>query len=320
MRNVKRLLILLMLIAVTAITFSTVGQMIGGTLTIPIGVGFTLFGLVILSFVIASFSKRRISFTRIYLVLLFSGLFVLISCAYLDINSYADIKNSITSAFSTEKGNFRSNVDLVVQRVELKLVEISEDLPDSVESGVEEPIKDSDFNNGKKVDEETQESATTKHVHVGYAVIAGADGHLITLNNNPDAVNPSWNELTAFLLNDKTDSLRYDFDTFVCADFAEELHNNAENAGIRTAFVAIRLGPCSYFPFTGGHALNAFETTDRGLVFVDCTSSNQWVNADKIVNVEVGKDYIPTSIFPEPGWDDVWFNMGEVLEIEVIEW
>lgn len=106
----------------------------------------------------------------------------------------------------------------------------------------------------------------------------------------------------------------------MCADFAEELHNNAESTGIRAAFVAVELGPCSYFPSIGGHALNAFETTDRGLVFIDCTSSNQGVNADKIVNVEVGKDYIPISIFPEPGWDDVWFNMGEVLEIEVIEW
>jgi hypothetical protein len=49
-------------------------------------------------------------------------------------------------------------------------------------------------------------------------------------------------------------------------DFAEMLHNNAEQAGIRAAFVGIN--------FAGkkiGHAINAFQTTDMGLVHVDCT-------------------------------------------------
>jgi len=52
----------------------------------------------------------------------------------------------------------------------------------------------------------------------------------------------------------------------VCGDFAETLHNKAEAAGIRTAFVHIELDDEDT-----GHALNAFHTTDKGLVFIDCT-------------------------------------------------
>jgi hypothetical protein len=89
---------------------------------------------------------------------------------------------------------------------------------------------------------------------------------------------------------------------------------------LRAAFVTIKLGPCSYYPMTGGHALNAFETTDRGFVFIDCTSSNHGVNSDKIVDVEVGKEYVPRSIFPEPGWSDAWDSMGKVEKIETIQW
>ncbi|MBI4284316.1 MAG: hypothetical protein HY670_00230 [Chloroflexi bacterium] len=86
------------------------------------------------------------------------------------------------------------------------------------------------------------------------------------LLNNDKATNPTWQELLAFLEADRTDQKPYIQDAFMCGEFAEELHNSAEANGIRAAWVAI--------DFTGerqGHALNAFETTDRGLVFVDVT-------------------------------------------------
>ena len=146
---------------------------------------------------------------------------------------------------------------------------------------------------------------------------------MITLHNNRDATNPSWAELKAFLADDKTDKQPYSYGTFVCADFAEMLHNNAEAAGIRAAYATVILGPCSYYPTSGGHALNAFQTTDKALIYIDCTSplsANLGGNADKIVDVRVGKQYIPESIFPEPGWSVLWGNMGVVEEIEVVQW
>ena len=90
----------------------------------------------------------------------------------------------------------------------------------------------------------------------------------VNLKNNETARNPTWEELMSFLNLDDTDRGAYGFGLQVCAEFANELHDNAEKAGIKAAWVAIE--------FVGdaeGHAFNAFETTDRGLVFVDCTGS-----------------------------------------------
>jgi len=315
----KRILIVLGVIAIAMLTVTAVTQMVSGDAELSKGVIFTVVGIAVLSWVIATLSKRRISFTRLYLALLFSGLFVLVSSAYLDVNSLSDIKDSFNRALTTEKGEFRGRVDLVVQRTELKFIEVSEAIKKEQE---EESIASvGDHPTGDEAGEKpTQSEGTTKPVSVGRAILVGGDGHIITLRNNPNAANPSWADLKSFLLGDDTDRLRYDFTTFVCADFAEKVHNNAEEAGIKAALVTIRLGPCSYYPIGGGHALNAFETTDRGLVFIDCTSSNQGMNADKTVIVEVGKDYVPRSIFPEPGWYDVWANMGKVLEIETVQW
>ena len=107
----------------------------------------------------------------------------------------------------------------------------------------------------------------TGYVMVENAYIIGADGHKIILENNQSAVDPTYEELKLFLDYDKTEYIIYDYDTFVCADFAELLHNNAEAYGYSAAYVCID-------DINGeGHALNAFKTTDKGLVYVDCTGS-----------------------------------------------
>ncbi len=88
----------------------------------------------------------------------------------------------------------------------------------------------------------------------------------VSLINNEAAENPTWHELEGFLIADITDKNSYLPGIRVCSEFAAELHNNAEKAGIRAAWVAL-----DFEDDTEGHALNAFETTDHGLVFVDCT-------------------------------------------------
>ena len=98
---------------------------------------------------------------------------------------------------------------------------------------------------------------------IPYVKASGSDVRLVNYKN---ATDPSWAELIAFLQRDATDERLYEEDVFACADFAELLHNNAEAAGIKAAYVGVD------FVVGAGHALNAFNTTDKGLVYVDCTS------------------------------------------------
>ena len=297
----KRLLVIAALLAAATIVVVTVCRFITGELAVSSFIIYLIIGLIIVIWCLNSVTRHRLSFSRTFMVVLIAAIFSLVSYVYLDVRSFQDIGDSVKRALSTETGQFRSSVDLVIKRTELKYLEAG--------SAVEEGVK-----------ERTDEFKNTQLVYIDGAILIGADGHRITLKNNPDAKNPSWAELKTFLLKDDTDSIEYDFDKFVCADFAERLHNNAEAASIRAAFVSMWLGPCSYWPTSGGHALNAFETTDKGLVFIDCTGFLSSINADKIVDVEVGKNYIPRSIFPEPGWSDVWDSMGKVERIDTIQW
>jgi hypothetical protein len=142
-------------------------------------------------------------------------------------------------------------------------------------------------------------------------VLIGGDSEPIILIDNPEAVNPTYAELVAFIEQDTTDANHYreapPLIAYVCADFAEDVHNNAEAAGIRAASVSI--------DFEGGgdgHALNAFDTVDLGLIYIDCTgqSSSDKLNFhlekteegyefvydnpeswDAVAYVEVGKEY-----------------------------
>ena len=155
-----------------------------------------------------------------------------------------------------------------------------------------------------------------EHVYCGSAILIGADGHEIQLVNNPSANNPTWDQLKQFLLEDTTDQITYNASSFVCADFAEMLHNNAEKAGIRAAFVTIGFGTSQC-----DHAINAFDTTDKGLVYIDDTGTTSYSGCsdDKIVDVEVGQQYVPQSIFPCPGYSVTWENLGTVTSVH-IEW
>ena len=92
-------------------------------------------------------------------------------------------------------------------------------------------------------------------------------------------VDISWPELKDFLEQDDTDRLAYVENGFDCSGFAITLRDSAARCGIRCAYVEID------FFVEGGHALDAFATTDRGLVYVDS------IEADQIAYVEIGQPY-----------------------------
>ena len=89
--------------------------------------------------------------------------------------------------------------------------------------------------------------------------------------------NPTYKELLEFLARDRTDSNLFIGGEYVCFDFAAALNNNAEANGIRAAYVRIRSKEW-------GHAVVAFETVDRGLVFIEPQS-------DKEVAPVIGEPY-----------------------------
>ena len=106
-------------------------------------------------------------------------------------------------------------------------------------------------------------------------------GHGYTIKDS------TYDGVLAFLAQDKTDESEYVADFYVCSHFARDVCNNAEEAGIRCAFVELR--------YSGqGHTIVAFDTIDMGLVYFEPQS-------DERVNPEIGLRYYQT-VVPEPGY------------------
>jgi hypothetical protein len=137
----------------------------------------------------------------------------------------------------------------------------------------------------------------------------GADNHDITLVNNETAKEITYDELLEFLKHDKTDQIPYDENTFICGDYAEMVHNNAEKAGIKAAWVGID------YEDHEGHACNAFSTSDKGIVYIDCTGMrvSDGLPTDSIINMSVGNDYLPVGLFV----DCTGMNFGKIRNFEV---
>jgi len=117
----------------------------------------------------------------------------------------------------------------------------------------------------------------------GVGVEAGL-GHGYTLRD------PAYNEVVTFLREDKTDENQYVEDTYgvyVCSHFARDVCNNAEEAGLRCAFVELRY-------LDGGHSIIAFNTIDEGLVYFS-------PQTDERAKPVVGK-WFYQCIEPKPGY------------------
>jgi len=156
----------------------------------------------------------------------------------------------------------------------------------------------------------------------------GAHGEPVRLYENAQSKDPSWQQLREFVLNDDTDEQPYMLDSFVCTDFATMLHDRAEAAGIRAAYVSVDFGDGP------GHALNAFNTTDQGLVYIDCTGQglntatsgvildgqDTTMDYDKIAYVAVGDEYGLISLDRASAFDyefyEQWMQQWEDYEVK----
>jgi uncharacterized membrane-anchored protein YhcB (DUF1043 family) len=139
---------------------------------------------------------------------------------------------------------------------------------------------------------------------LGITVSASTECTDVELVDNPNAHNPTWKELMSFLATDNTEQHEYIKNVYDCSQFSRDVHNNAEAAGIRAAEVQI-----DFEGMTEGHALDAFITTDYGLVYIDCTSP-----ADTVARVELDKAYRALNVYLVAGqnarndawWDSLW--------------
>ncbi|MEM3578387.1 MAG: AN1-type zinc finger protein [Candidatus Bathyarchaeia archaeon] len=87
---------------------------------------------------------------------------------------------------------------------------------------------------------------------------------------------PTYQEMLDFIALDKTDENEYS-ENYTCLHFTADVKNNAFKAGYRCEFVYIELT-------LGAHAIVCFNTTDRGIIFIE-------PQTDEIVNVAVGEFY-----------------------------
>jgi hypothetical protein len=107
--------------------------------------------------------------------------------------------------------------------------------------------------------------------------------------------NVTYKEVVEFLKEDKTSNIKYTND-FDCMAFARIVRENANNKNIRCAIVV--------FDLTGtkeiSHAVNAFETSDRGVVYFDPQTDGQRYK------IEVGGYYVLSEIYKITQVDIIW--------------
>jgi hypothetical protein len=131
------------------------------------------------------------------------------------------------------------------------------------------------------------------------------DFYSLTVVNNPQARDVSVEELKSFLVQDKTDEHQlipyenkygapysglangyimlfndngefvgmetlneYVTDGYMCINYSVDLHNSAEQAGIRCAVVMLKSQSDATKEWTA-HCVNGFKTKGRGMVYVD---------------------------------------------------
>jgi hypothetical protein len=138
-------------------------------------------------------------------------------------------------------------------------------------------------------------NATLSNLQVNYARLTTGYGYVLR--------DPSYREMREFLARDKTNEREYIKDEYMCHHFSVDVKANSVKEGIRCAYVLIEFPVTS--PITA-HAIVAFYTTDRGLVFIE-------PQLDKIANLVIGKSYWESVGRPRPtDYDDTVIRIVKI--------
>lgn len=101
----------------------------------------------------------------------------------------------------------------------------------------------------------------------------------VSVNQSVTLKNPTFQELRNFVLNDPTHNHPFITNDYECRNFATDMINNAFRQGWLAGFVLI-----CYSPAYGQHAVVAFNTTDRGLIYIEPQTG-------AAINIKVGGTY-----------------------------
>jgi len=111
------------------------------------------------------------------------------------------------------------------------------------------------------------------------------------LMENPDAVDPTYSQVLSFMSTDDTVKNKYVVPTFTCADFAVELQNHAEEQDLKCGYASLK-----FVGKSDGHAVDVFDTVDRGLIYVDTTG---------------GKPILCDGLYP----GESYYNLGVISQV-----
>ncbi len=117
---------------------------------------------------------------------------------------------------------------------------------------------------------------------------------------------PSYEEMKDFLARDRTSEREYQEGVYVCVDFAQDVKANAARERLRCAYVVIE------YRGGTGHSIIAFDTTDRGLVFIE-------PQFDWEVEPEVGRRYYQC-VNPPPGYHMVQPSYDDTIRRVIVIW
>jgi hypothetical protein len=129
------------------------------------------------------------------------------------------------------------------------------------------------------------------------------EGYQAGINEGATGYNlhdPSYQEVLDFLAKDHSEDVPYNKENHICTDYTTDVNNNAEKAGLRCGSVYI------IYPETG-HSIIAFDTTDKGLIFIE-------PQYDKEVKLPVGKSYSVSNGFYNPD------NIDDTIVRYLIMW
>ena len=121
--------------------------------------------------------------------------------------------------------------------------------------------------------------STLDNLQANYGALTAGYGYVLK--------DPTYQQVKTFMAADRTNDNPYVDDTYVCEDFSADVIVHALQQKIRCGYVSIRYSDSA-------HAIVAFNTTDRGLIYIEPQS-------DEEVNLAAGKHYWTQCVLASPG-------------------